>query len=159
MASMLTFAPAARNADWLMAARLVQGVAVGLASTAASAALLELQPTPGVGALTGATAPSFGLAFGSLITGFWVDFGPSPTVAVFLTLAVVCALGLVTVSVHAGDGRTKRPALELVAAASNFRAARAAQPVRAPGDRDRRHLGHRWILFVARPVARRRAAT
>ncbi len=96
IASMLIFA-AARNVDWLMAARLVQGLAVGLASTAASAALLELQPTPGVGALTGATAPSFGLAFGSLITGLWVDFGPAPTVAVFLTLAVIGALGLVAV--------------------------------------------------------------
>jgi MFS family permease len=96
--SMLLFA-AARSVDWLIVARLVQGLAVGMASTAASAALLELQPgtKPGLGALAGATAPSFGLAFGSLITGLLVDFGPAPTVAVYLALVIVYVLALVAV--------------------------------------------------------------
>src|SRR5262249_19296907 len=85
MASMLLVA-AARGVPWLLVARLLQGLAIGTASTAASAALLELQPStrPGLGALAGATGPSFGLAFGSLITGLLVDFGPAPTVAVYL---------------------------------------------------------------------------
>src|SRR5262249_9048223 len=58
-----------------------------------------LQPStrPGLGALAGATGPSFGLAFGSLITGLLVDFGPAPTVAVYLALFIAFALALVAV--------------------------------------------------------------
>jgi MFS family permease len=98
--SMLVFA-SARSVAWLLVARLMQGLAIGTASTAASAALLELQPStnPGLGALTGATAPSFGLAFGSLITGLLVDFGPAPTVAVYLALVTAFTLALVAVAV------------------------------------------------------------
>jgi MFS family permease len=98
MISMLLFA-AARSVEWLLVARLVQGLAIGTASTAASAALLELQPRakPGLGALAGATAPSFGLAFGSLITGLLVDFGPAPTVAVYVALFIAFTLALVAV--------------------------------------------------------------
>jgi MFS family permease len=98
MFSMLLFA-VARGVELLMVARLIQGLAVGTASTAASAAVIELQPStrPGLGALAGATAPSLGLASGSLITGFFVDFGPAPTVAVYLALVAVFALALVVV--------------------------------------------------------------
>jgi MFS family permease len=98
MVSMLLFA-VARSVEWLMVARFIQGLAVGTASTAASAAVIELQPSarPGLGALTGATAPSLGLASGSLITGFLVDFGPAPTVVVYLALIAVFALALVVV--------------------------------------------------------------
>jgi MFS family permease len=96
---MLLFA-AAQGVTWLVIARLVQGLAIGTASTAASAALLELQPDtrPGLGALAGATAPSFGLAFGSLITGLLVDFGPAPTVSVYVALIATFALALVAVA-------------------------------------------------------------
>src|SRR5215470_3889754 len=94
--SMALFA-AARSADGLIIARLIQGLAVGMASTAASAALLELVPAAAadLGALVGATAPSFGLAFGSLISGLWIDFGPAPTVAIYLALVIVYVLALV----------------------------------------------------------------
>jgi MFS family permease len=97
--SMLVFA-AARGVGWLVAARLVQGLAIGTASTAASAALLELQPdaNPGLGSLASATAPSFGLAFGSLITGLLIDFGPAPTVSIYLALASAFLLALVIVA-------------------------------------------------------------
>jgi MFS family permease len=95
---MLLFA-VARSVEWLVVARLIQGLAVGTAATAASAAVIELQPStrPGLGAIAGATAPGFGLASGSLITGFFVDFGPAPTVGVYLALVVVFALSLVVV--------------------------------------------------------------
>ena len=93
MVSMLLFA-SARSIEWLLAARLLQGVAIGTASTAVSAALIELQPStkPGLGALAGAAVPGFGLAFGSLITGVLVDFGPAPTVSIYLALSVAFAL-------------------------------------------------------------------
>jgi MFS family permease len=99
MISMLLFATA-RSVTWLIVARLIQGVAVGTASTAASAAVLELQPRtkPGLGALVGATAPSLGLASGSLITGLEADYGPSPTVVVYVVLIAVFALALITVA-------------------------------------------------------------
>ena len=98
MCSMLLFA-AARGVEWLMVARLIQGLAVGTASTAASAAIIELQPStrPGLGALAGATAPSLGLASGSLITGIYTDFGRAPTVAVYLALVAVFMLALLVV--------------------------------------------------------------
>jgi MFS family permease len=98
MISMLLFAMA-RGVGWLVVARLIQGLAVGTASTAASAAVIELEPKerPGIGALTAATAPSFGLASGSLVTSLLVDFGPAPTVAVYLGLLVAFALALVVV--------------------------------------------------------------
>jgi MFS family permease len=96
--SMLLFA-VARSVEWLLVARLIQGLAVGTAATAASAAVIELQPStrPGLGALAGATAPSFGLAGGCLVSGVFVDFGPAPTVAVYLVLGVVFALALLVV--------------------------------------------------------------
>jgi MFS family permease len=98
MISMLVFATA-QGVAWLIVARLIQGLAVGTASTAASAAVIELQPgaKPGLGALAGATAPSLGLASGSLITGLMVDFGPAPTVAIYLALIAVFALALVVI--------------------------------------------------------------
>jgi MFS family permease len=98
MISMLVFATA-RSVGWLIVARLIQGLAVGTASTAASAALIELEPPErhGIGALAAATAPSFGLASGSLVTSLLVDFGPAPTVAVYLGLFAVFALALVVV--------------------------------------------------------------
>ncbi len=98
MVSMLLFATA-RSVEWLLVARVVQGLAIGMASTAASAALLELQPSakPGLGPLIAATAPSFGLAGGSLITGLLVDFGPAPTVVIYVALVLLFALALATV--------------------------------------------------------------
>ena len=98
MISMLLFATA-RGVGWLIVARLIQGLAVGTASTAASAALIELESPErrGIGALTAATAPSFGLASGSLVTSLLVDFGPAPTVSIYLALVAAFALALVVV--------------------------------------------------------------
>ena len=157
MISMLVFATA-RGVGWLIVARLIQGFAVGTASTAASAAVIELQPStrPGLGALTGATAPSLGLASGSLITGLMVDFGPAPTVAVYLALVAVFA-GLVVVFLMpetAGQATNR----SCMAAAADFRSARAARPVHAAVDRRRRRLGDRRLLSVAWPLACRRAS-
>jgi MFS family permease len=98
MISMLLFATA-RSVGWLIVARLLQGLAVGTASTAASAAVIELEPSerPGIGALTAATAPSLGLASGSLVSSLLVDFVPAPTVAVYLALVALFVLALVVV--------------------------------------------------------------
>jgi len=97
--AMATFA-AAGSVAWLFAARILQGVATGIAMGCISAALLDLQPPnrPWLGALTGAAAPMAGLATGALVTGLLVDYAPGPTVLVFwLMLAVFVAAVLVAI--------------------------------------------------------------
>lgn len=93
--AMATFGLAG-GVGWLFAARVLQGVATGIAMGCISAALLDLQPPhrPWLGALTGAAAPMAGLATGALITGLLVDYAPDPTALVFWLL-----LGLFVVAV------------------------------------------------------------
>jgi MFS family permease len=56
--AMVAFAEA-RGVGWLFAARVLQGIATGIAMGAISAALLDLQPVakPWLGALMGVVAP------------------------------------------------------------------------------------------------------
>ena len=77
----------------LITARVLQGVATGIAMGAVSAALLDLQPPsrPHLGALMGVVGPLSGLAMGALVTGLMVDYGPAPTKLVFWLLLGVFA--------------------------------------------------------------------
>ena len=77
----------------LITARVLQGVATGIAMGAVSAALLDLQPPsrPHLGALMGVVGPLSGLAMGALVTGLLVDYGPAPTKLVFWLLLGVFA--------------------------------------------------------------------
>lgn len=97
IAAMTTFALAG-SVEWLFAARVLQGVATGIAMGCISAALLDLQPPqrPWLGALAGAAAPMAGLAVGALVTGLLVDYAPEPTALVFWLL-----LGMFVVAVLA----------------------------------------------------------
>ncbi len=83
---------AADGLGWLYAARVVQGVATGLATAAVSASLIDLQPTtrPGVGALVNAVTPTFGLAAGALGAGALVQYAPGPTRLVYVLVLVAC---------------------------------------------------------------------
>jgi len=63
----------------LFAARALQGVAVGLASGAAGAALLELRPVGGVAALVSSAAPTGGQALGALGASALAQYAPAPT--------------------------------------------------------------------------------
>jgi MFS family permease len=73
---------------WLLVARAVQGVAVGLATAALSAALLDTQPDSrgGLGAVVSSSAPLAGLAIGALGAALIVQHGPDPTRLVFWVL-------------------------------------------------------------------------
>jgi MFS family permease len=84
MVGMLLFAEA-RDVQWLFAARILQGVATGIAMGAISAALLDLAPedNPKLGALMGVAAPLSGLAAGALASGFLVQYAPAPTHLVY----------------------------------------------------------------------------
>lgn len=87
MASMLIFA-LAQDVSWLLAARAVQGVGVGLATGAMSAALLDLAPerAPQRGTLVNGVGPTLGLALGSVLAGMLVEYAPAPTILSYVLL-------------------------------------------------------------------------
>lgn len=89
----------ATGVGWLVAARVLQGLATGVATGTLSATLIDLQPRPGRGPIVSAVAPSFGLAGGVLGAGALVQHGPAPRQLVFLLLLAVFALAAVAVLV------------------------------------------------------------
>jgi len=78
---------------WLFAARAVQGLAVGMISGAASAALVELDPVPTEhrAALFAALAQAGGSAAGPFLAGMLVEWAPAPRVLSYALLLVVTA--------------------------------------------------------------------
>ena len=93
-ASMALFV-AADGVVWLMVARLVQGLAVGTATGALSAGVIDLQPNTRIGSLVNGAAPSLGLALGAAGAGLLVQFAPFPTTLVYVfsgTTALVLAM-------------------------------------------------------------------
>jgi MFS family permease len=80
----------------LFAARIVQGLATGIATGALSAALIDLQPAhrPHLGALLSAAAPPLGLAAGALGSGLLVQYGPDPLRLVYWLLVGVFVLAI-----------------------------------------------------------------
>ncbi|MFE6286597.1 MFS transporter [Streptomyces sp. NPDC057877] len=118
-ASMVLLA-SADGAGALIAARVLQGAATGAATSAAGAALLDLQdlPRPGRSALTNSIAPVAGMAAGVLASTLLVRFAPAPTVTVYILLAVLFAAQALAVTFtvetarpHAGALRSLRPHL------------------------------------------------
>jgi MFS family permease len=104
----------AHDVDVLFAARIVQGLATGVATGALSAALIDLQPDgrPHLGALLSAAAPPLGLAAGALGSGLLVQYGPDPLRLVYWLLVAVFAVAIAgvlampeTVERHDGDLR------------------------------------------------------
>jgi MFS family permease len=98
IASMAIFA-GAQGVSWLLVARAVQGLGVGLATGAMSAALVELAPpsAPGRGTLVNGVGPTLGMALGAVIAGLLVEYAPAPTVLSYLLLAAAFALTAVGV--------------------------------------------------------------
>lgn len=89
---MFLFAP---SIGWVIAARVVQGVATGAASSALSAAVVELAPEKfkKLGAQMTSMAPLGGLAIGALFAGLLAEFTTNAAFEVWLVLAVVMAAG------------------------------------------------------------------
>ena len=84
----------AGDVGWLMAARVVQGLATGAMTGALGAALLDFQRSDRpLGALVNSASPGFGLSLGAVGAGLLVEFVPAPTDWVFgvLTAAFVLA--------------------------------------------------------------------
>jgi MFS family permease len=92
----------ANGVGLLYAARALQGVATGAATSALSASLIELQPDSPVplGPLVNSAAPTLGLAAGALGTSALVQYGPAPIRLIYwlllaaLILAAVAMLGI-----------------------------------------------------------------
>lgn len=87
----------APSIGWLVLARIVQGVATGAASSALSAAVVELAPErhKKLGALMAGMAPLAGLGIGALFAGVLAQLVSDAAFAVWLTLVVVMAAGTV----------------------------------------------------------------
>lgn len=84
----------------LSAARVLQGVATGAATTALSATLVDLEPRQArvrAGVVT-SVAPLTGLALGAVGSGVLVEFGPAPTRLVYALLLAGMALAAVIVA-------------------------------------------------------------
>jgi Major Facilitator Superfamily len=89
---------AADGVGWLFAARALQGAAVGIATSALGAALIDLQPEGSrIAPVITSAASMLGLAAGGLGTSALVQYGPAPTRLVWWLLLGVSLAGAVAV--------------------------------------------------------------
>ncbi|KAF1005963.1 MAG: Multidrug resistance protein MdtL [Luteibacter sp.] len=91
LVAMLAFLEA-DGPGWLVAARLLQGLATGLATAAIGAALLDVDRVHG--ATVNSIAPLVGLALGALGSTSLVVLAPAPLQGVFVVLSVLLLMGL-----------------------------------------------------------------
>jgi MFS family permease len=99
LASNLLFL-AAPDIGWVIAARIVQGAATGAATTAFTAALVEVAPNnrKRLGTNLGSVGLTGGLALGSLLSGLAIELTSAANSIVFLVLTVITGLGIVVVA-------------------------------------------------------------
>lgn len=90
----------ARGVEWLLLARLLQGIGTGMATGAISAWLVDLQPpqNPRLASLVTAVALLAGLGSGGLAASVLAEFGPDPLHLVFWILAAVNGLALASMA-------------------------------------------------------------
>lgn len=112
----------ADSVAWLFAARTVQGLATGIATSVLSAALIDLHTERG--ALVNSVAPMVGMATGALGTSALVQFAPAPTALVFELLLALFVLQTLaafflpeTVVRRPGAWRSLRPSIAIPAQA------------------------------------------
>ena len=100
----------ANGAGPLLAARALEGVAVGATANTLGAVLLDLRPRGGLAPLMSSIAPAAGLAVGALLTSVLAQYGPAPTRLTWWLLlgAFAAALVLVAVMPEQEPGRPAR---------------------------------------------------
>ena len=82
----------ADSVGWLLAARILQGAATGIATSALGAGLVDLHRERG--SLINSVAPMVGLGLGALGASVLVQFAPAPTRLVFELLLAAFVLQL-----------------------------------------------------------------
>ena len=101
----------ASDVSWLFAARVAQGAATGIATSALAAALVDLQPARAP--LVNSVAPILGLALGALAAAALVQYAPDPLHLVYwLMLAAFLAAALATALMR--EPASSRRALNLM---------------------------------------------
>ena len=95
LAAMLVFL-VAPNIGWVIAGRVVQGLATGVATSAFSAAVVELAPPERrrLGTVIIGSAAAGGLGIGALLTGAAVQFTSDANTIVFAALSAAMAAGI-----------------------------------------------------------------
>lgn len=90
----------APNIDWVIIARIVQGVAIGGATTAFTASLVELAPPDrkDLGTLLGSVSLTGDLAVGSLLAGTAIQLTSNANSIVFVVLVVMTVSGIAAVA-------------------------------------------------------------
>lgn len=120
----------APNAEELLLARAVQGIACGFLLSTLSATITDLEPPDrrGLAAVCNATIPLLGLALGALMAGLIMQFLHDPKADMFTALTISCLLfgGLVwllpeTAPMHEGFLQALRPRIGIpITAKSSF---------------------------------------
>jgi MFS family permease len=112
LASALVFL-LAPSIEWLLVARIVQGLAVGAASGAFGAAIVELAPEhrKRLGSIIVGALPTAGLAIGALFAGAVAQLLPSPTTIVWSVLVIVGVLSTLVALVTPETATPKAGAL------------------------------------------------
>ena len=100
---------AATNIWWLIVARVVSGVAAGLVTGTATAALAELQPRGDhrAAAVVASGSNMTGLGLGPLIAGLFAEYVAMPLHSVFWAYLGICAVALAAVLVIPETVRTR----------------------------------------------------
>ncbi len=100
----------APDVGWVIAARFVQGLATGAATSAFTAALAELAPPnrKRLGSMLGSVGMTAGLAAGALLAGLAIEFTAEANTIIFAVLGIVTVLGIVVVALSPESG-TRTP--------------------------------------------------
>lgn len=87
------------DVGWIIAGRVVQGIASGAATSAFTAAIVEFAPDgrKRLATILASASLTGGLALGSLLTGLAVELTPAANTVVFVALIALTVLGLITV--------------------------------------------------------------
>jgi MFS family permease len=98
----------ARDIGWLMAARFVQGLAIGGISASANAALNDFaySANPRHASIVGSIVTSIGFASGPFVAGVLADAAPHPTQASFFVLIAFALIALAALLPLPNSGRT-----------------------------------------------------
>ena len=90
----------APDVGWVIVGRILAGLATGAATTAFTAAMVELAPPrrKALGAILGSVGLTAGLALGSLLAGLTIQLSASANSVIFVVLALATLAGIVVIA-------------------------------------------------------------